>query len=607
MNQEVTAVLQACREREIRLWVAEGKLRFKAPRGALDGPLRARIAECRAQLIEALTPSSSPGGSAPSKVERQEGRPRFPLSAAQRRLWFLDRLEGRALTYNLAFTCLIEGPLQEEDIHQAFLHIIRRHASLRTRFGAVDGEPFAEVLPDVSWRPEPLSLDDGRTDEAALIRQVADTAASHHFQLDRAPLLWARLGRLGPGRFLLTTTFHHIIADGWSGGVFLAELRSLLEARLSGGAPRLPVLVRQYRDHVVDRAKALRGEALKKLQHYWCQVLDGAPQTIPLPLCKPRGRSRDHRAGFFYFALPAEMGSGVRDLAKRCKGTPFMVLLGAFCAVLRRFGAGDDMVIGTPVAGRDHRDDRDLIGFFADTVALRADLGGDPAFHTIVDRLRKAALGAFAHAALPFEQVVSVVGAPRATDHNPIFQVMFAMQSDLMGRFPPSASDQPRITLLPSRPTHAHFDLTLNVYEGEGVYQCSFEYAADLLAESTVEAMGRDFRHLIAAVTAFPRKPLSKLMLYTVEEQRLLAEAPNHITADPPGQGTPEDVVAAFHDQAARFPEAIALETAHTRISYGALGRRIAEAAVHLREAGVGPEVRVGLGLARVPQHDPPL
>ncbi|CAM2068454.1 Amino acid adenylation domain-containing protein [Sulfidibacter corallicola] len=603
MSQEVTALLQDCRERRIQLWVEGRKLRFKAPRGALDGELRARIAECRAQLIEALASSpSSPGGSVSSGTQAREGLQRFPLSAAQRRLWFLDALEGRALTYNIAFACVIEGPLQEEDIHHALRHIVQRHPALRTRFGAVDGEPFAEVIPEVTWRPEPLGPNDGRLDEATLIRQVADAAATHHFRLDRAPLLWVRLGRLGPDRFLMATTFHHIVADGWSGGVFLAELRSLLEARLGGGAPRLPALVRQYRDHVADRAEALRGETARNLQRYWCQALDGAPQTIPLPLCKPRGQSRDHRAGLFSFALPAEMCSAVRDLAKDCKGTPFMVLLGAFCAVLRRFGAGDDMVIGTPVAGRDHRDDRDLIGFFADTVALRVDLGGDPAFHTIVDRLRKTALGAFAHAALPFEQVVSAVGAPRSTDHNPIFQVMFAMQSDLMGHYPPSDS-LPRITLLPSHPAHAHFDLTLNVYEGEGVYHCGFEYAADLLAESTVEAMGGDFRHLIAALTEAPRKPLSKLVLYSPEKRRLLAEAPNRLFAGRSGQGTAEDVLAAFRDQAARFPEATALETTDTRIDYGDLRRRIAEAAVHLRQAGVGPEVRVGLGLGRVPQQ----
>jgi amino acid adenylation domain-containing protein len=529
-------------------------------------------------------------------VPRAEGGA-IPLSFAQQRMWILDQLEPGSFAYNLATALRLEGRLETAAFGAALAGIVRRHEALRTVFAVGDdGEPRQVILP-AGERPLPL-VDltalpaSGRTAETG--RLVAGDAL-RPFDLARGPLLRTTLLRLAEREHVLLLALHHIVTDGWSIGILTRELTELYRAFAAGSPSPLRELPLQYADFAVWQRRWLRGEALEEQLRYWKLHLAGAPPVLELPADRPRPAVQSHRGGRRWLTLPRELSARLATESRRLEVTPFMALLATFGALLQRYSGEEDLVIGTPIANRSRHELEELIGFFANTLALRVNAGGDPIFADLAHRVREAALGAYAHQDLPFERLVDELQPERNLGHAPIFQVMFTLQNA-----PPSALELGDLTLssLEVEEGRAQFDLSLALTEIAGELVARLEYSSDLYDAATAGRMLGHFGALVSGALAAPGSRLSALTLLSEAERRELLVTWNDTRADFPAELT---IPELFEAAARRSPGAVAVSGGGVLL-YGELEERANRLARRLIRLGVGPEVRVGLCLQRTPE-----
>jgi hypothetical protein len=463
----------------------------------------------------------------------------LPASFAQARLWFLDQWEPGSPAYNIAAAVRLAGPLFAPALARALNEIVRRHEALRTRFAAVDGQPVQVIAPRLEV-PLPV-VDLGALPESERepeARRRAREEALRPFDLAHGPLLRASLLRLGDREHVVLLTMHHIVADGWSMGVLVRELRELYEAFRRGLPSPLPELSIQYADYAAWQRRWLRGQVLRDQLAYWRGQLAGVP-PLELPTDRPRPAAPSRRGGERRAVLPAALAGRVRALALQEGATPFVVLLAAFQALLHRYSGQDDFAVGTPIAGRTRSEVEGLIGLFINTLVLRADLSGGPTFRELVRRARRTALGAFAHQDVPFEQLVGALQPERGPGLSPFFQVMFVLQNA-----PLPEMSAPGLTLTPLEvdAETAKFDLTLVLAEGPGPagLRASAQFDADLFDPPTIERLLGHFRTLLEGALAEPDRPVAALsMLSEAERQQLLRQWNEtgdepEITADDP-------------------------------------------------------------------------
>jgi amino acid adenylation domain-containing protein len=530
---------------------------------------------------------------APRPVPRS-GPP--PLSFAQQRLWFLDRLQPGSTTYNVPIVLSLEGPLDVGALEAAFTELVRRHESLRTRFPDEGGVPVQLIEPP---GPLPLAVTDlhMREDRESEALRLAREEAARPFDLARGPLLRVSLLRLSGERHLLLLTLHHIISDGWSSGVLVRELEALYEGFVAGRSPTLPELPLQYADYCVWQREWLRGDVLESQLTYWKRHLAGAPHALELPTDFPRPPVPSSRGASFEFQLSPRLSRELQTLCRAEGVTLFMALLGAFQVVLARHSGQDDVVVGTPVAGRRFAELEGLIGFFVNTLALRTRLEGDPSFRELLGRVRETTLDAQAHQDIPFEKLVEELRPQRDLGRSPLFQVMFILQNT-----PDAGGHRARgAGALSLRPVSVEqettrFDLTVSLGEGPEGVQGQVGYRTDLFREETVRRWMAHLRALLEAVTARPELRLSEPRLLTPEEQRQLL-----VDFQGRPEAYPRDVClhALIEAQVERTPDAEAVRFEDSALTYARLDARANQLAHHLRSLGVGPETPVGVCLER--------
>ncbi|MDR3637955.1 MAG: amino acid adenylation domain-containing protein [Isosphaeraceae bacterium] len=519
---------------------------------------------------------------------------RAPLSYAQQRLWFLDRLAPGNTTYHLPLALALDGPLDVGVLERAVNEIVRRHESLRTTFGSADGDPVQVIAPRLSVALPVFVCDPASgvaPDEQA--RRVATEESERPFDLARGPLVRCRLVRLAEQRHVLVMVLHHIVADGWSLGVLLRELATLYTAFTRGGPSPLPELALQYADYAAWEREWLRGENLAEQLAYWKAQLEGAPAELELPLDRPRPAEQRFRGPSEPFVLAAPLAQGLRALGRREGTTLFMTLLAAFQALLYRYTRQTDLVIGTAVANRNRVDVEGLIGLFVNTLALRTDLSGDPTFGQLLRRVREVALAAFTHQDLPFEKLIEELRLVRDTARTPLFQVMFVFQDGPTIR---SLSPELGLKLLPVETLAAKFDLILSLEEDGAGLKGAVRYNADLFERATIVRMIGHLRTLLEGVANEPAQPLSGLPLLTAAERRQLLIQFNDTRWDYPRDACIHEL---FEARADADPLAVAVVDQGRRWSYRALNERANRLAHHLREQGLSPNQRVGVVMDR--------
>nr|QEO74621.1 condensation domain-containing protein [uncultured bacterium] len=526
---------------------------------------------------------------------RAWGGPRA-LSFAQQRLWFLDQLEPDSPAYNIPTALRLEGRLRVDLLERCLEEIVRRHESLRTTFAiGPEQQPVQTVAPasGLSLSVEDLTATPEAQREAEALR-LAALESQRPFDLHRGPLLRARLLRLSEREHVLLFTLHHIVSDGWSLGVMVRELTALYEAFSAGRPSPLAPLEIQYADFAEWQREWLRGAALDGQLDYWrARLADDEGAALELPADRPRPPVRSYRGGRMSFDVSAETTARLRALGRSEGTTLFMTLLAAWQALLTRYSGQETVSTGTPVAGRDSVETEALVGLFVNTLVMRTDLAGDPAFAELLGRVREVCLGAYAHGDVPFERLVGELHTERDTSRTPLFQVLFVLQNA-----PMPALELPGLKLTPIDFDNgvAKFDLTLSAEETAQGLKCTLGYSAELFEASTAARMAEHFRTLLDGVASDPSRRLSELPLLTEGERQQLLRGWNETRAD-----YQRDVCLhqLFERQAASSPDAVAVVCEDERLTYGELNARANQLARHLRALGVGPEVTVGVLLER--------
>jgi natural product biosynthesis luciferase-like monooxygenase protein/amino acid adenylation domain-containing protein len=527
-----------------------------------------------------------PASTRPPLVPRPVGAPVVP-SFAQQRLWLLHQMDPASAAYNLYAAIRLVGRLDRGALERAVGTVLQRHEALRTVFPAVDGAPHAEIraAEPVVLRPVPMA------DERALRAHVAHEAAQP-FDLATGPLFRAELLQLAPEEHVLLLVMHHIVSDGWSRGVLYDELARLYSAFAAGEPDPLAPLPVQFADVAAWQEAWVAGDALRSQQQYWATALAGAPATSEFPTTRPRPALAAFRGATLRFPIPAAVTDEVRRLGAETGASPFMVYLAALAALLGRQAGQDDVVIGSPTAGRADPATEGLIGFFVNTLALRVPLHGAPTFRALVQRARETALGAFAHQDLPFDRVIEALQLPRDLSRSPLFQVMLILQNTPPATYRPAGLAMSQLDVDIGG---AKFDVTLSLVAGEHGMTGHLEYNTDLFDADAAERLAGHFVRLLEAGTREPDRPVHALpMLTATEERQLLVEwnATQVAVASDTVHGT-------FEAQARRTPDATAVIFEDRALTYRELDERATQLARHLRTLGVGRETLVGLCLER--------
>jgi amino acid adenylation domain-containing protein len=521
----------------------------------------------------------------------------FPISVMQQGIWFLEQLRPGNPGYAIPAAARLRGPLDTAALRRAVAEIVRRHEILRTTFHLRDGRPVQVVHRDARVDVEPVDLGDlagsGREVPDAALRTIVADSLREPFDITTGPLLRVRLLRAGPHDHVLAFAMHHLISDGWSVGVLLAELSALYAAFAAGQPSPLPELRIQYGDFAAWQQRWLSGSDLGASLGYWRDHLAGAPAALNLPTDRPRPAVQGFHGASVPFELPAAVMDRLTALGRERGATPYMVLLAVFHILLHRYSGQDDIVVGVPMANRGRAEVEPLIGFFVNTLPVRARLAGHPAFPEMLDRVRDACLGAYTHQAVPFEKVVEDLKTARDLSRPPVYQVSFSYQSDPLTTLSMAGL---RLHRLPLSAEGARFDLELQSFAHPDGVTGWFEYDRDLFDESTMRRMAGHFRRLADLVVDQPTTPVGRLPLLDPPERNGIVATGTGPRRQWPGHGW---IHQCIEEQARLRPDAEAVRFEGYSVSYAGLNRRANRVAHRLRRLGVAPGVRVGVAMHR--------
>lgn len=514
----------------------------------------------------------------------------LPLSFAQQRLWFLNRLDPSTSAYTITARRRFRGQLDVTALSHSLTELARRHESLRSTFHSKNGEPVQRIS-----RPEPVTLevidlkDVPQAQRASVAWQTVHEQAQKPFDLARGPLFRPLLIALEPEEHELLVTIHHIVADGWSLGILDRELTALYEAGRAGRPSPLPELPIQYGDFVLWQRQWLTGEALDSQRRYWLEQLERRPGPLRLPVDHPRANRLGMTGAIHELALPRALGEGLQALSQPEGATLFMTLLAAFQVLLARYSGQEDICVGTPIANRNHVDLEPIVGFFANTLVLRTSLTGDPTFRELLARARETCLGAYAHSDMPFEKLVEELQPERALEQNPLFQVSLVLQdATTSADFTFVSVDSP-------------FDLAVFVRElHNGMLSLTIQYKLSLFEPDTIARLAGHYRTLLEGAVADPDRRISELpLLETGEVHQLLIEWNATTTSYPRDRS----VHSLFGDRVKETPDAIALVFGGESLTYRELDRHANRLAHRLRALGMGPGRLVSVLMERSPDE----
>ncbi|MGI8312745.1 amino acid adenylation domain-containing protein [Saccharopolyspora hattusasensis] len=534
------------------------------------------------------------GGVARSALEPRPRPDEVPLSFAQQRLWFLHQLEGLSATYNIPLGLGLNGKLDREALQAALQDVVARHESLRTVFSEVDGVASQRVLYDVD-----VELVEAVVAEAELPARLG-AACRYEFDLSAEIPFRAWVFEVAPDEQVLLIVVHHIAADGWSLSPLAKDLAFAYTARLRGEQPDWTPLQVQYADYTLWQRELLgdrsnSGDLLHKQMSYWSRTLAGLPEQLRLPVDRPRPAAASYLGDQVDLRLDAELHEKLLGLARDAGASLFMVLQAGLASLLSQLGAGNDIPIGSPIAGRTDQALDDLIGFFVNNLVLRTDVSGNPTFAELLARVRETVLNAYANQDVPFEHIVEVLEPTRSLAYHPLFQVMLALQNT-----PATDLKLPGLNVepVPTPSSAAKFDLTVILVERHGPsgepegLEGYVEFATDLFDPETVEVLFARWVRLLEAVAADPDLPVGRVDILTADERLGLLGGEARAMSSVP-------VTARFEGQVRERPDAVAVVCEGVEVTYGELNARANRLARVLVEWGVGPECVVALALPR--------
>ena len=527
-------------------------------------------------------------------VRHPRNRESYPLSFGQQRLWFLEQFEPGSPLYNIPFAIRLKGKLDVAALEQSLRELVRRHEILRTVFCNQQGEPRQVIREQLDVPLKQFDLSGlAPADQEQEVPRLARQWARQPFDLENGPLFRYQLLRLAEDEHIFLLTMHHIISDGWSTGVLVAEVAQLYTAFHKGRPSPLPELAVQYVDYAIWQREWMDEVGLEDHLKFWKQELAGIPELLELPTDRPRPRLQTYNGATLKFQIPENLSKQLQQLCKQQDVTLFMLLLAAFQTLLFRYSGQDDLTVGTPVANRNHSEIEHLIGFFVNTLVLRGNFEERPTFREYLQRVKTQTLEAFAHQDMPFEKLVEVLQPSRDMSHTPLFQTMFVLHNTPLQ---PLQLPDLTIEVLDLDTGMAKFDLILNVFE-TGAYLDGFiEYNTDLFTETTIQRMVNHYTRLLWGIVRDPDCSVVEIPMLSAEERKALVGQGGGVIQQAPPRTT---VMERIAHHAKKIPNAVAVRIGKDQLTYAELEQRSSQLAQYLQRRGVQPGAFVGLGVDR--------
>ncbi len=553
------------------------------------------LSPTRRALLEKWKRGNTAGAALLQRIPRRLSDEAIPLSFQQQRLWFLDQLEPGNSFYTGTLPLEMQGKLRIDLLERSLNILIERHEALRTCFPAVNGQPYQQIAPLTALRLPVLDLD-GLSENVAqqTIEQSILPAMQASLHLASGPLFLAYVVRRHASSHLLLLVMHHAIVDGLSVNILRQELTTIYKAFLSDTPLPLLALPLQYADYAVWQQAWMKSQEMEEQLRYWRERLQDAPVLLELPTDFPRPAVQTYRGAVLRQEIPPALASDLKSWSKQEGVTLFMTMLAAFQILLARYSGQTDIVVGIPIANRLQPELEALIGFFANTLVLRADLSARPTFRHYLRQVRARALEAYAHQEMPFERLVEVLQPPRSLSHNPIFQVTFSL--DELTLSTSSMRDLEVRVLSLANATTTQFDLSLSILDTDQGMRILIQYSTDLFAEPTMARMAQHYLNLLSVILCTPDQPIDTLpLLSTREHGQILAAWNAHAEV----VSSTWCIHELLMERARQTPEAVALIDGEHHVTFGALNSRANQLGWHLRALGVGPERLVALCLPR--------
>lgn len=560
-----------------------------------------------AQRLEVLSPSKrallekrfgkaiSRSTTTPCVIGSRPHRSTAPLCFNQEGLLFMEQLDRGTSRYNVVDAVRIRGSFDSDLARQALDLIVERHEALRTVFTEVDGVWQQTILPYTAAKMDEVDLGSttGR-DPQEIALELIQAESDRPMDLFNGPLFTSTLVRVAERDTFMLIKMHHILSDGWSLGVFWKEFSHIYSALLNGVRPDLPVLPIQFGDFAFWSREYLQGE-IDRQTRYWSEKLNGAPGLLEMPTDRPRPAVQTSNGAQEIVHFPQTLLSGLGRICKTEGSTLYMTLLAAFNALLARYTGAEDLVIGTPIAGRSRTETENLIGYFVNTLVLRSDLSGNPTFREVLRQTRSTVLDAFSHQELPFEKVVAAVKPERSLSYNPIYQVAFALQESSTTKVSiPEADIQPvKLGLNTSK-----FDIFLSARETDAGFAVTVEYNTDLFNRETIQRLISHYGNVLEAIVKDPDKRLYDLPIISDDEKYRTVVEWNKTSTE----YAREPIDKLFESKAADSPTSVAIVQDGAEITYGKLSEWSSKIANFLRNAGVAKGERIGICLDRSPE-----
>ncbi|HBK21421.1 MAG TPA: non-ribosomal peptide synthetase, partial [Planktothrix sp. UBA10369] len=516
----------------------------------------------------------------------------IPLSFAQTRLWFVNKLEGESAAYTIDRTLRLQGNLNIKALEQTFQALIQRHEPLRTQFKVKNNQPIQVITPNVNFQLPVVNLQNLSNPQQQIQHLLAETA-SEPFDLDNGSVLRVKLWQVKKDEYILLIAIHHIAADGWSLEVFIRELSTYYHSFCTGISADLPPLSIQYADFAIWQRQWLTSEVLERQINYWKQKLAGVPLLHQLPSDRPRPPIQSFRGGTELFHLDRDLLEQLKQLSQRQGCTLFMTLLAGFAVLLSRYSGQTDLVIGSPIANRNRTEIEGLIGLFVNTLALRFDLSENPSFAEFLAQVRTTTQDAYDHQDLPFEVLVEELQPDRHLDRNPLVQIVFALHNAFS-----SPWDLPGVTVeeITSELDSVRVDLEIYLSDGPDGLAGLCSYNCDLFDGETIARLMTHFRILLKAIVDNPQQSVSLIPFLTDQEQQQLLQTWNDTHAD---YNYNKCIHQLVEEQAERTPDAVAVVFENQSLTYAQLNRQANQLAHYLRGLGVETETLIGLSIER--------
>jgi surfactin family lipopeptide synthetase A len=592
-TKTITEFVLRLSELNIKLWVDNERLRCDAPKNALTPSLLEELQENKLEIIKFLNQAnaSNPSLSTINPVDRTQD---IPLSFGQQRLWLVEQIQELGATYNEFIVLNIQGCLNISVLSKVVTEIVRRHEILRTKFVVVDGSPVQKIsptfqvsIPVVNLQTLPVPQQSARAQE--LIKQEQQ----YTFNLSDDILIRVTLLKLAEDSYVLLLNMHHIVSDGWSVGIFVREFSALYQAFAQEKSSPLPELSVQYADFACWQRELLRGDVLTTQLEYWQKQLAGAPALLELPTDRPRPAKQTFQGSSVRTNLDSKLTQQLKLLTQQSGATLYMTLLAAFSTLLSRYSNQQDIVIGSPIAGRNFSEIESLIGFFVNTLALRINLEGNPTFTELVRRVKQVTLDGYAHQDVPFEKLVEKLQPERSLSYSPISQVVFALQNTPLDKL-----ELPGLTLthVEVEKVAAKNDLVVLVEERNSELVILWDYNTDLFDVETINRMAKHFETLLTEIVKNPLTEIEKLPLLTPKERHQLLVEWNNTQVDYSQDKCIHELFAA---QVQATPDAIAVVFQDQYLTYQQLNQKANQLANYLQSLGVSSEIPVGICVER--------